>query len=500
MNDDNWNSVPLAALGSGMYRAPDEVPALTTGLEDYEQRDPNELAMRRMRNSVRPIAGRADITPEHVAKALVYGGGMLVAPELAAGRLAAAGIANAPRAMTALGALGTYLYGTEQPNAEEKKTPAQIKAEQRVLQQQGFYPKDKPIDGVEGEATIAARTLAQQAAEKAQQERDRASADAARAGADTARANADAATAAANSQREANEATRLAQQAEGNERLKEVENKVPMWRKTMREYGPPLGYLVGAAAGAKMRNVARSGSNSWAANRNAKAEALFDDVAEGTSKAALSDRVSKVNQFYRSGGAGERVPFNLTPGSAPGFAVNPGVAPMSSLYGAPTRWNVLTDLAANGLFGAEMTYAHHMGAQAGDELKAAREAINQNPNEANIRRLQAATDNAAWYEFLTNFGRGGAITYTGKTAFQHRDQPQPNMARAERERMDLEEFLRRPPPKPRAPKIESVPENTPTSTTRITPRSRSNGAGESLSDILSPTRPYIPRASLPPDL
>jgi hypothetical protein len=67
--------------------------------------------------------------------------------------------------------------------------------------------------------------------------------------------------------------------------------------------------------------------------RAAKAEALFDDAIEGTSKAAQNDRVSRVNSFWRQGGGNE--PFNITPNQAPGFASNPNVSPASSLYGPP---------------------------------------------------------------------------------------------------------------------------------------------------------------------
>jgi hypothetical protein len=53
------------------------------------------------------------------------------------------------RRATALGALGTYLYGTEQPNAEERKTPKEI-GRAAHFAGNGFYPKDAPIDGIEG--------------------------------------------------------------------------------------------------------------------------------------------------------------------------------------------------------------------------------------------------------------------------------------------------------------------------------------------------------------
>ena len=64
VDDENWNGVPLAAIGSGMYRAPENMPELTRGLPDYASRDPYELAAMRTRETVRPTTGRAGKGPE----------------------------------------------------------------------------------------------------------------------------------------------------------------------------------------------------------------------------------------------------------------------------------------------------------------------------------------------------------------------------------------------------------------------------------------------------
>jgi hypothetical protein len=61
---DNAPWLPLHALGTGLAEVPpDDLPELTRGLPDYEQRDPSALAAMRVRNSVRPIAGRAGEGP-----------------------------------------------------------------------------------------------------------------------------------------------------------------------------------------------------------------------------------------------------------------------------------------------------------------------------------------------------------------------------------------------------------------------------------------------------
>lgn len=71
-------------------------------LPDYQSRDPNELAMLRMRESVRPQAGRADFPMEHLANMAQVAGGAVLAPEYWIGRGIAAGIQYAPRLAAAV--------------------------------------------------------------------------------------------------------------------------------------------------------------------------------------------------------------------------------------------------------------------------------------------------------------------------------------------------------------------------------------------------------------
>jgi hypothetical protein len=62
---DNWNSVPLAAIGSGLAQVPDtaDFPPIGRSLPGYEQYDPSDIAAMRVRNAVRPAAGRAGQGP-----------------------------------------------------------------------------------------------------------------------------------------------------------------------------------------------------------------------------------------------------------------------------------------------------------------------------------------------------------------------------------------------------------------------------------------------------
>jgi hypothetical protein len=497
---DNAPWLPLHALGTGLAQAPPEdLPELTRGLTDYEQRDPAELAQMRMRAGVIPQQGRPDITPEHAAAAITTLGSAYYLPEAAALR---ALMATGRGAATTLGTIGAGLFGTEAANADEKKTPTEIKAEQRILKANNFY--DGPIDGNEGEKTLAARELAKQA-------KDKAAADTAKTTADTARATADEAKAAAEKLNAENEATRLTQLGEGNERLKQVEAAVPAWRKALREYGPPLGYVVGGAIGLGTRGGVYKRATNAAEGRAAKAEALFNEDL-GASKGATNARVERVNEFYRQGGAGDRVPFVNTPNEAPGFALNPDTLSPGKLYKPDLPRAALTNLGANALAGAEMTYAHVQGKDAQAELAASRAAIDKSgPSENNIQRLQTATDNAAWYEFLTNAGRGSAIMYNGKAMIKPAGNVKPDMSAAGKERLDLEAIARNPPaetrPRSRAAKPAEVTD-TPTSPAIAAARQaeresrKFNDQGESLGDILTRAAQERNRdlRFMPPDL
>lgn len=444
---DNAPWLPLHALGTGQAEVPpDDLPELSRGLPDYEQRDPAELAAMRTRMGVLPQQGRPDITPEHAASALTALGSAYVAPEVAIAR----GVMALPRAAgVALGSLGAGLFSTEAANADEKKTPAQIKTEQRILKANGFYPSDKPIDGVEGEATLAARELARQAGEKAAAEADAAKEKTAgevrAAELERVRLENEKTGNTAKTLEQQNEATRLTQLGEGNKRLRDVEASVPPWRKALREYGPPLGYVVGGAVGLGTRAGVYKRATSAAEGRAAKAEALFNEEL-GTSKSATPARVSRVNEFYQQGGAGDRVPFVNTPEQAPGFAINPDTLSPGKLFKPDLPRAALTNLGANALAGAEMTYAHVQGKDAQAELANSRNAIGKDgPTENNIQRLQTAQDNAAWYDFLENAGRGSAIIYNGKAMIKPARNVKPDMSAAGTERLDLEAIARNPP-------------------------------------------------------
>lgn len=99
-------------------------PPMTRAVDDYSTRDPNELAMMRMRGSVRPDAGRADFPINHLANMALTAGGVAAAPAaltaasyMAPEALFARAAMAAPRATTAAAAVagaGTATSAGEQ--------------------------------------------------------------------------------------------------------------------------------------------------------------------------------------------------------------------------------------------------------------------------------------------------------------------------------------------------------------------------------------------------
>lgn len=431
---------PALAAISGRYQAPPPNAGLGAFMDD-----PFERAAYR-------VAGRQVGPPERGTDVDIAQAAMVMAPAGLRAVMAAPKIATA--GLTALNFLG----GTDAAGgAEDANT---VKDLQIKLRDGGYYRGE--IDGKMGPGTQRAQE-AFNAAEQAriQQEntaRELQSKEGANAAAlETAKANAE--TARANAA--ATEAKRLdderkAQQREtGNARLNEMENDVSPVKRAMRDYSMPIGVSTGLVGGALTRAGVTKAYNYVTKQGAEKAEKIF----EGTVK-AVPKRVSRVNEFWRQGGAKSEVPFTSTPDKAPGFTSNPGAKPIADLYQPNSVKNLLTDFGITGAFGGEMAAGHYIGEDAKQELRAANEAAQADPSEINIRRLQSAKDNVAYADFFMNMGRAGAIGY-GSGALKFKRQPTaPSGAAAEAEKLDLEALLRKKTALPKSsPVSQSAPAN-----------------------------------------
>lgn len=223
-------------------------------------------------------------------------------------------------------------------------------------------------------------------------------------------------------------------------------------RQAAREVLPYAGVLLGLAIGHGSRSAAVRRITQELAERNIKTDALLsaEPLLRGgrTSAAAqiatttdAARRMANVNEFWRLGGAGERVPFKPTGGSV-GFAGRRGAASASSLFAPKSSTARVPDWAVIGGGAADAAASTAMLSNAQKELDAAQAAADQDPSEANLARLEQAKDQVAVWETAQRVGFGVAAGRAVGT-FSHRYPTtiRPNVAGAEGELTLLNQFL-----------------------------------------------------------
>lgn len=325
---------------------------------------------------------------------------------------------------TGLGAgLATFFGST----SEAGEADDAVKQLQQQLRDAGYY--SGPIDGIMGGGT---RTAKQQfdadAARREQADLERQRVEAART---AAQAQAEEA------RREREEAKLAAQQrAAGEQRMREMEENVPAWRRILRDYGPMAGYAAGALAGIGTRK-GMTGSFS----RGSKAAASkMDELVSG--QGDLPARMGGVNRFWQEGGAKE-LPFNPAPTSRFGMQSNPKAPSATTLHQPPPRISEFARARDAGVLagaGTEAMVGQKMAERARADLAEAYDAVERDPSEANIQRLQAAMDRVAVWDFTGNLGRGMGLLYAAMAPKMRYQSTRPNVAagEAERTRLDLE--------------------------------------------------------------
>jgi hypothetical protein len=307
-------------------------------------------------------------------------------------------------------------------------------ATQRMLKDKGYYTG--PIDGITGSATQAAREKyeADESAKSAQRlEQLKLESAAAQSAAE--KQKADAAIAETKRQQE-DAARRSAERAAGEQRLQEMEKDVSIPQRILREYGPAVGYVGGAAAGLFSKGVINKAYNARSAAQAARANALMSE--EGGD---IASRVGRVNQFWREGQGTVEVPFPANPGAKPPFKSNPNAPGSGELYQTGRFADPMTDATAAGAFGAEAALSYKGLSEAQAELAAARKAASDDPSEINLRRLQAAADTEAFYKTLFNVGRVGGPFYLGAGGKMQRQPSRPDVNLADAERLRIEQYL-----------------------------------------------------------
>jgi peptidoglycan hydrolase-like protein with peptidoglycan-binding domain len=299
---------------------------------------------------------------------------------------------------------------------------------QRQLKEAGYYTG--PIDGLmQGGTRDAKQRFEADQSQKQQLDIERAKAEAAAKGADAATAET------ARKAAEAEAATK--RRLEGEERLRQVETEVSPVRQVLREYGPIAGYAAGLIGGSATRKGVTKLSDMATQKSASVADALMAAPAKD-----LPGRVSRVNQFWAQGQkplmSAPEAPFTAAPAAKAGFRPNPDAPQAAELYQPSRVRNGLTDLGIAGTFGAEsMVGQELLEPEARAELEKAQEAVNGDPSEVNIERLQSAKDRVAMAEFVKNMGRAGGASYLGSGLKYQRSNTRPNVSAAEAERLRI---------------------------------------------------------------
>lgn len=198
-----------------------------------------------------------------------------------------------------------------------------------------------------------------------------------------------------------------------------------------REIGPNVAGLAGLALGLGSRFLMTRGSAAGA-NRLLTA----GPVVRGRDAAARR-RMGNINEFWRRGGAGERVPF-MSAQTERGFKVRPNAAHPSTLY--PKRTFRLGDVGVVGGGLGDVAVTQIYLADAERELTEARAAVRRDPGSEDARvRLRTAEDQVAWLRGFQRLGGGLALSH-GVSALKLPYQ-RPNIGAAESELAELNRFL-----------------------------------------------------------
>lgn len=226
-------------------------------------------------------------------------------------------------------------------------------------------------------------------------------------------------------------------------------------REALREFGPWAAMAAGAYLGHRSRLGAVKGEAARLAQRNARVDALLTPGPVSTARSAAAGverlrRATNINEFWRAGGAGERVPYAAT-GAENGFKRRTRAAEPSDLFPSQAANFRTTDV---GVIGASLGEAggSFYGLQLAEaELSQAQAAVDRDPSEANLVRLERARDMVAIAQTGIRAGLGIAGARAGGALIHAYPRLRPNIAAAEQERMLLDQFTGRK-KKPRLPR------------------------------------------------
>jgi len=213
---------------------------------------------------------------------------------------------------------------------------------------------------------------------------------------------------------------------------------------TLREAAPWAATAAGLYFGHRSRAGAVRKAESALLERNRAIDALLTDgpvrlPRTPADRQRLARRVGNINEFWQRGGAENRVPFRPT-SSELGFSTRSGAAQASELYQdgrklRPNDW---------GHIGAGLTEAGASGVGlvlAQQELDAAQAAVDADPSEHNLARLERARNYVAFGQSISRAGAAYAAGRLGGAFIHPYSAARPNVPAAEAERIMLNQLL-----------------------------------------------------------
>lgn len=244
---------------------------------------------------------------------------------------------------------------------------------------------------------------------------------------------------------------------EGGQRQRQAEQNVGPWQRAIRDYPGMIGTAAGVALG-----VGGRGAATWIANRGAGQRAVEAARLMTARRGDVPSRVGNVNEIWRLGGEPANVPFSVAPTAPRGYSPNPNVAPASSLFPQPSGFSANVrgpDYALMGGYALDAGLMELRAHSAAAEVAEARAAVDRDPSEINIGRLQRALDMEGFWTAAARAGQMALPAHALTSKLAPYRYPRPNVAPAEAEVMRLNQLLapRGGPPAPAAPAAPQGP-------------------------------------------
>jgi hypothetical protein len=229
---------------------------------------------------------------------------------------------------------------------------------------------------------------------------------------------------------------------EGEERLRRSNEDLSGFQRFMRDYGELTGYGAGLLLGTGSRWGVTAASDALSARRATRATQIMGQRARD-----FEDRVGRVNEFWMRGQ--RRSPLSnrepaLVPDatSARGFRSNPNAPAIEELYRPSAAGNATADIGIPAFFAGDAAISYTLKRQYEQDVKDAEAAVDKEPSEANIERLQTARVKAGMADAVFRGMAVAAGSYPASALKFQRHPADVSTRRAEAELARLNRMIR----------------------------------------------------------